>query len=112
MSMNISAYNQNPYSLYSNYRQRDVLSRDEIDREEDQAIALSEELASSAVPAQPVDTQEPKQRIVEDASEADSLRQDNMNSRYSSAQMDLMDIQAAFFGFSSRRTSDIQPVSM
>ena len=113
MSMNIGAYNQNSYVQYNPaYRPRDIQAKDDSDREEKQAIALSEELAASAVPDQQVNTKEPKQHVVEGASDSDGLQQDHTNNGRSYNQMGMMDIQAAFFGFSSRRATDIQPVEM
>ena len=109
--MTIGSYNQSPYLQYNPYRSLDMKARDENDREEKQAIALSEELAASALPDKPVSSQEAKPRIVEDADETGGMNKDNTNSQYSSARMDLMDLQAAFFGFSSRRAADIQPVA-
>ena len=114
MSINVGAFDRSLYTNYSPYRPRDLQAKEDNDRQEKQAISVSEELAaSSAQNLNPANNgHEPKPRIVEDAADAEEMRKDNTGSKYSNAQMDMLDIQAAFFGFSSRRTADIQPVEL
>lgn len=115
MAMTIGgSYGVNPYAQYNTLRSPEAASSDEKNRQENQAIALSEELASSVTGASvPVnsDNQDDKPRVVEAETGAEGMQRESMDRKNSSIQLDMMDLQAAFFGFSSRRATDIPAVS-
>ena len=113
MAMAISgSYSINPYNQYSSYKTPAMKDEELRDSEENQAAQLSEELvAAASLQSNNVEPQKDVPRTIDAANGADEFRNDSMNRKHSSVQMDMLDIQAAFFGFSSKRAADIPIVS-
>lgn len=109
-----TGYYTSPYAQYNSYKPPVTAVADQRENEEDQLAAASGSIAAAVQqPVQPVNNgNQPQMRTVEAESEAEGSRQESMDRKNSSVQMDMLDLQAAFFGFSMRRPSDIPAVTL
>ena len=107
-----TGYYTNPYAQYNSYKAPVANAADQRENEEDQLAAASGSIAAAMQqPTQPVNGDQPQLRAVEAEPEAEGSRQESMDRKNSSVQLDMLDLQAAFFGFSTRRATDIPAVS-
>lgn len=110
-----TGYYTSPYAQYNSYKPPVTAVADQRENEEDQLAAASGSIAAAVQQtAQPVNdnNQQPQIAVETDAEAGGGSQQDSRNRQYAGAQMNALDLQAAFFGFSMRRPSDIPAVSL